>query len=352
VLHQVDRAERVDRFQTTADSDGRYRFDALSTADGVRYLPAVEYGGAAYFQRPLSLAGQPHQTADIVVYEPIESDQWIVLERANLLLQQITPNRLDVLEMGAVANIGDRTFVGAEEPVGAARPVLRLSVPFGAVGLAPQAGFAPNDFRPTGDGFTTASPVVPGRHQLAYSYSLAYDGESIKLSKRLDYPTASFNLYVPDIGLQVASAQLQPPGQTELGGQRYLVYAAQNLPRGTVIRAHFNGLPHTGDALSHRLVWPILGGGGGALLSGLLVARRRQRMRRVSSVVQPDANGHEGAATAADLERYELLLALARLDQRHAQGEVPEERYLRERAAGKRRLVELARRKGAAPGDR
>src|SRR5215218_811493 len=125
VLHIVGDDDRVERRQVTTDPEGHYRFEGLETAPGMRYLPVVEYQGAPYFPRPLMLAEQPRQTAGITVYEATSGDQWIAYERANLLDQNVGPSRLDIMEMGAVANVGDRTYVGSEAPPGAPRPTLR-----------------------------------------------------------------------------------------------------------------------------------------------------------------------------------------------------------------------------------
>ena len=347
VLHIVDEQKRVERRQTTTDEDGRYRFEGLETALGFGYLPVVEYQGALYFPRPLRLAEQPRQTADITVYEATGSDQWIALERSNLLIQDVVPDRLDVMEMGAVANVGDRTYVGPEAPPGAARPTLRFSFPPGARNVTPQAGFAPGELTPTANGYTAASPVVPGRHQLAFSYSLPFGSDRLEITKRLDYPTASFNLYVPDLGLQFESPQLKPQGRADLGGRSFLLYSAQNLTAGTELTIRLGGLPTSGGSLAQRLGPPILGFGCAALLAALFVAFRRRRLTLAGQPIAPAGNGHATSETV-ELERMRLLLALARLDERYERGELPAEQYRREREAGKRQLVAFGRRQARA----
>jgi hypothetical protein len=280
VLHIVSEGDRVERRQATTDSDGRYRFEGLDTGTGTRYLPLVEYQGAAYFPRPISLAepaSGARQSADITVYEATSSDQWIAHERANLLVQNVAPGRIELLEMGSLANVGERTYIGPDAPAGGERQTLRFSVPAGASDLAPQAGFGPNDISATPGGFAISSPVWPGRHQFAYSYSLPVSTERLQIGKRLEYPTVAFNLYVPDVGLRVDSPQLRPRGQTELGGQKLLLYSAENLPRGTELRLQLSGLPSAPGSAAAGLAWPILGLGSAALLGGLGLAYRRRR---------------------------------------------------------------------------
>jgi hypothetical protein len=280
-VHVLREGGRVELRQTTADAEGRYRLEGLDTAGDLQYLPVVEYQGGLYFATPLKLADESRRTADITVYEATQSDQWIAFESSNLLVQNVAPARLEVMEMGAVANVGDRTYVGLEAP-GEPRTTLRFSVPAGAREVEPQFGFLLNDLTPAPNGFLVGGAVPPGRHQLAYRYSLAPRSERLEVSRRLDYPTMSFNLYVPDIGLQVTAPQLQPQGAADFGGRRFLLYSGQNLPRGTEVKVVFSGLPVAAGAAAEMLTWPLLGSGSAVLLGGLALAYRRRTERIVS----------------------------------------------------------------------
>jgi hypothetical protein len=348
VLHVVSDGDRVERRQTLTDAEGRYRFEGLETAPGLRYLPLVEYQGVPYFPRPLTLAEQPRQTADITVYEATTSDQWVAYERANLLVQNVGPNRLDVMEMGAIANVGDRTYVGPEAPPGSPRQTLRFALPPGASDLALQDGFGSGDIMALGDGFVLASPIMPGRHELAFSYSLPFSSDQLQLGKRMEYPTLAFNFYLPDVGIRVNSPQLEPRGQADLGGQKYLVYGAQNLPRGTAVSLQLSGLPSSSDAFAPRLTWPMLLGGCLTLLGGLTLAYRRRVATRLSGSASSAQGGvplqtRRGSQDAVyDADRMRLLLSLALLDERYERGELPEEQYRREREQSKRRLLALS----------
>jgi hypothetical protein len=360
VLHVLE-GERVDRRETTADEQGHFRFDGLGTDASLKFLPVTEFQGALYFAQPLALAEQPRQTADITVYESTHSDQWIAFQRSNLLIQSIGPSRLDVMEMGAVANVGERTYVGPDSTDDTAASTLQFSLPSGATGLAPRLGFPPNSLVPHADGFGLQSPIVPGRHQLAYSYVLPFSADRLEIRKRLDYPAQSFNLYVPDLGLGVYSPQLKPQGASEFGGQRFQLYSAENLPRGTELQILLIGLPSNGVMRPETLSWPILLAGGTVLVVGLIGVYRRRLVvdRRALSVDSPPVSGSTGLDSVAgsgtpsdvELERLQLLLGLAQLDDRFDRGELPREQYERERESGKRRLLDLRRRQvGAVPG--
>jgi hypothetical protein len=283
VLNALDESDKLERRESTVGSDGRYRFEGLPTSAGLHYLPVVEFQGAAYFPQPVSLDQEPRQQADITVYDATASDQWVAFERTNLLVRAVAPNRLELMEMGALANVGDRTFVGSEPAAGSGRVTLRFELPRGAVDVAPQAGFAPNDFQTGPDGVTIGGPIVPGRHQLALSYGLPFQGPTLTLTKRLTYPALGFNLYLPDVGVQLESPQLTARGPAELGGQRYLLYSAQNLPRGSELQIQLSGLPIAARSLTEQLLWPLVGVVGLALAAALALGYRRAAGRRAAA---------------------------------------------------------------------
>jgi hypothetical protein len=335
-LNIVGEDGQVQRRDTATDQDGRFSFGGLDVSAELKYLPTVDYQGTLYFDRVVSLAEQPEQTVAITIYEGTATDQFIAFERSNLLVQNIAPNRLDLMEMGSVANVGDRTYIGAEPTAGAARATLLFAVPPGAVDLAPQAGFRPADLTSIPTGFALSSPILPGRHQLAFSYSLPYSSDRLIISKRLTYPAASFTLYIPDVGLQVSSPQLEAHGPTELGGQKFLQYSGQNFPRGTELRIELANLPATGSSAVDRLTVPMLAVGGLALLAGVAMVYRRRL-----TADPPPAGGRIPAG--AELDRLQVLLTLASLDERFDQGKLDEVAYHREREAEKQRLRDLSK---------
>jgi hypothetical protein len=341
MLHIVGEGDQVQRRQTVTDQDGLFSFGELDPAAGLKYLPTVEYQGALYFDQVLTLVDEPHQTASITIYEGTTSDQLIAFERTNLLVQNIAPNRLDLMEMGSIANIGDRTYLGQDPGPARSRATLDFAVPPGAVDVALQAGFRAEDLITTPTGFSLSSPVVPGRHQVAYSYSLPYGADRLVISKRLTYPAASFTLYVPDVGLRVSSAQLESRGPTELGGQKFLLFGAQNLPRGTELRVELTNLPSTAGSVAEQLGPPVLAAGSLLLLVGLGMVYLRRR------AAQNLADGSLAPARA-ERERMQSLLTLASLDERFEQGELPEAEYRREREAEKQRLLALSAPGGGA----
>lgn len=325
---------RVGEFAARTDETGRFRVEGLDVGPDWVYLPIVEYGGARYYpQRPITLEDASPGTAEVTVFESTDSDAAIAFERASLLVLAVNPTSLTIMEMGAVVNQADRTYVGAGPDIPA--PTLRFVLPPGAREVVPQAGFPQGSIEGTPDGFVSTNPILPGRHELAFSYQVPSGGPSLDLTKRLPYPVSALNVYVPDTGLTATSSRLAAQGTAELGGQRYLLYSAPGLAGGEQVTLHLSGLPTTGIGLE-RIGVIVAGAGGIALLGALLVPLRRRTRGHASAPTEG-----VGGERPADCERLELARGLAELDRRYTDGEIQEAEYREERRAGKARLVGL-----------
>jgi hypothetical protein len=337
-VHIFKDRSRVGERTVQTDPSGHFVLDGLEAAAGYVYFPIVEYGGASYFpDRPVALDGADSKSVEIRVFEPTQTPDAIAFDRTNLLVLNTSPTALLVMEMGAVVNRSDRTYVGAAGEDG--RPTtLRFSLPRGATQVAPQAGLPPDDLVPTPDGFQTANPVVPGRQELAFSYQLPYSSSTLDLAKRLEYPTGTFNLYLPDTGLTAVSPHLTYQGTSELGGQRYQLYSAQGLPAGAAIAIRLGGLPAPDIPRPQQLGLIVLGASAALLGGATAVAIRRRR--RANAALAP---AHAPVASGGDLERVDLVRSLAELDERYSAGAIDEATYRAEREQGKARLVALLR---------
>jgi hypothetical protein len=235
------------------------------------------------------------------------------------------------MQMGALVNTGDRTFVTANPQDQALARALRFPLPRGAVGVQMQTGFTNQDVIGGQGGIQVTSPVLPGRHEFAMSFQLPYTGPSADLTVQMPYQTGTYNVYLPSSGLGLDTSGLAASGSAQLGGQTYSLYTASNLPRAAMVPSQLTGLGGSGLTSTQlaliTLAVVLLVLGSGVVLLGV---RKRQPT--------PSAS-----AQAIDLEqeRLELVVRLASLDERYAAGGVAQSEYETERARGKQRLREL-----------
>jgi hypothetical protein len=326
---QVALGQRI----TVSDANGHYAFSGLDRDPNLVYVPFARYAEVTY--RPDELAhlqDRASRQLDIPVYESTTDDGALQLERLNLVLAGADQGMLQFMEMGAVLNSGDHTFVTANPQDLAAARALRFPVPQGALGIQMQSGFSSQDLTSGIGGVQVTSPLPPGRHEFALSFQLPYAGSSADLTLQLPYPTRAYSLYVPDTGVHLDTTGLAADGSILLGDRTYVVYSGSELPRAAIVAGQLTGLggsPILGASqlavLSLAVVLSVLGG-------GVLFFRRRTRRTRTAA--------GSGQAHLAQ-ERRDLVIRIAALDECFAAGDVSRDEYPAERRLAKQRLREL-----------
>ena len=347
ILVSFGRKEQAPLGQRTvkADAAGRYAFDGLDRDANVVYITLARYQNVNYpTDQPFQLVDQATHQADIVVFDATNTDDAIQLERLNLLVVGADQGVVQFMQMGALVNSGDRTFVTANPQDQALARAIMFALPNGALGVQMQAGFSDQDVTAGVGGVQVTSPVLPGRHEFALSFQVPYQGSSADVSMLLPYPTGTYNVYLPDTGVRLDARGLTAAGPAQLGGQSYALYTATNLPRATLISGQISGLGANGAVGPNQLALISLGivllvlGGGVVLFGGKLRPALADNTHRL--------------AGDFERERLELVVRLAALDERFATGELARTQYEAEREAGKQRLRELtlARREAAPSG--
>jgi hypothetical protein len=348
VLVAFGRKEQAPLGQQTvqADADGRYTFSNVDRDANIVYLTVAKYQNVNYpADQPFQLQDKQTAQADIAVYESTTTDDSIQLESLNLLVMGAQQGMVQCMEMGALLNNSDRTFVTANPQDQALANAIKLSLPKGALGVQMQTGFSDQDVIPGLGGIQVTSPIPPGRHQFAMSFQLPYNSSDVDVSMQMPYATGSFTVYLPDTGIKLQDSPLQPGGPTSLGGQNYTLYSANNLTRAAMIGGQLSGLGGATGFGTNQLALVSLGVvlfviGGGVILFG-----GRLRGGPAAAVVAPTVDN--------DQERLELVVRMAALDERFAAGQVSQAEYDAERERGKQRLRELllARRQVSVPGE-
>jgi hypothetical protein len=334
-LHVFRDRTRIGEEVVQTDQNGRFVVESLDVGANYVYFPVAEYGGASYFpERPVNLDDAPSKSVEVRVFEPTDSDEAIRFDRSNLLIMGVSDTSLTIMEMGAVVNQSDRTYVA--QPGDGAGTTLRFTLPRGAAQVAPQAGFSASGITAMPDGFASSDPVLPGRHEIAFSYRLPVQGSTIDIAKRQQYPTRVFNLYAPESGLTVVTPSLTYQGGTELGGQRFQLYSAQNLTEGATVTIRLAGLPWAFRPTPLQIGLGVVGLGAAIIVAALLF-----QLRRPVTSARPRVATKNGVLTQH--REDSLLESLVDLDDRFARGEIAEQVYRSERDATKRTLVELLR---------
>jgi hypothetical protein len=227
------------------DAEGRFRFEDLSTEANYVYTLLLDYQGIEYGSDLLTFSEEETTlSVSIRVYEPIEGDEAISIERAHIFVD-FQEGDLLVSELYFFSNGSDRIYIGAEEVAEGQRGTLRLSLPTGAEGLVVEGEELGQRFFETDEGFADTWFLPPGQSsgRLMFSYFLPYDPSGYDLARDISYPLKALNVLVADVGVDVTSDQLIPQGTRGMQGQSYLNLSGQNLSKGERLTVHFSGLP-------------------------------------------------------------------------------------------------------------
>jgi len=270
---------------TTADAEGRFRFQGLDTSSESNYLLRVTYQEVVYSQGPLSFeSGQNEIPAELLVYEPTTSDDGIGVDRAHLFAA-ISGDALSVTELFVFANPGDRTYIGKGQIQGR-RWTSQFLLPKGSHDLIFTDGSLGGRFLKVPDGFVDTEPLWPGRTSVMFSYVLDCKAGDCNLTREMLYPISVLNLLIADTGVRVESDRLTYEGKVTAQGQDYLNYTARNLAVGEHFNVRFqpSGVTPSVRAISgrNRLSLPWIAIVIGAVIAVVVLGYPfwRQRTRR------------------------------------------------------------------------
>ncbi|MBI4787866.1 MAG: hypothetical protein HY782_12540 [Chloroflexi bacterium] len=348
-LHSAPAGATSTISQTTqADANGRFSFSNLDTISTTRYLLIANYQGVDYFSDVLAFDQvQTTLPVSMTVYETTTDPAAIQVTQAHFVID-VQTGLLDVLQILAVQNNGDRTYIGATSLAGPHR--VTLSLPFLAGALNIQFD------NPTADDATIRGPEVmsytlpltPGADQIVYNYQLPFTPPTYNFNLKLPFNVDKFRVLLADVGGTIQSAQLSAPAPFPTqSGQKFILSSADNLQAGTVVSASFVNLPATvattppaggsptapapASGNNMQLVGGVVLGVAAVAALALLLYPVIRRRRAAAMIAQPAAN-----------RRMDLLQEIADLDDEFEEKKISEEEYKAERARLKAELLELS----------
>ncbi|MDE3074579.1 MAG: hypothetical protein KGJ86_04050 [Chloroflexota bacterium] len=336
---------------TPVPASGQFTFSGLATEATNAYQVLVQYAGAPYVSDKLGFAGgQSHIQAAIGVYEPTDDDKVRSVAAPHIVLTNpdAANHELPVLELDTFVNGGQRTFVPSTTPRAGGPPnLLRFSLPPNSHDLQPGSGILPEDIIQIQQGFGALTPLTPGRHDLGFTFRSPYQSASLTFSKSILYPTKEMRVLAPAGKVKVRSPQLKSEGMRTIGSQTYEVLTGAGFTAGSRVELTFSDLPGISPLafLTQPGALQWLAAGLAAIILGLLgwylYDRRRNKAGTKLGLAQDDA--WSDTRRQLELEQRDLLIAMARLDDRYEAGKITQEDYRLQREANKAELRELMR---------
>lgn len=348
-LHVIDGdAGRMATYDATTDDRGEFAFEGVSPQPGGSYVLVMDYADMRY--NTLLEAADLTEPAELTVYEITRDISVIEVERQAMIIADVdaASREIHVLEVVRLGNTGDRTLL--PELTNITNPAdinfLRFSLPAGASELDVQSTLPGGDIIPMGTGFAVTAPVLPGGHQIAYTYKFPYQDDAVAFNQRLIQGAGEYQVLAPVSLAQIGVSPLEPKPRIDVDGTPYLVWEDRDIPprRGVVLE--FSQLPQPGlatriarSAADGDLWLAVIPVALAAALTLLLLYGWLRGPRAAPAGPAPDP--------AAQRRRQSLVQAVALLDEGFEQGRVAEGEY---RPRREELLERLRRAAGTAGG--
>lgn len=315
----------ADEKKVTTDASGKFEFRGLSTDNGTTYTVSTDFQNAFYTSERITLTPTSlSQPVELDVYDSTTSDENIQVSNGHMVVY-VEQGDLEVLEIWRFSNLGDKTFIGTAGNT--SRTTLSFSLPSGAISFSPGLGSA---IETTGTGAVSIAAVPPGVTDVNFSYFIPYQGSSMTVLRKTDYPIANFSLLVQDLGVTVTSSVLTQGNPQMMDGTNFLYFTASNLARDTELDASFSGIVKlSADSSEASLPWPWLLAGVAVLGLVLAFAYPRLKERQITTDLPTQK------------DEVALLEELARLDDAYESGAIGEREYRAQRAQVKASLLEV-----------
>lgn len=328
-LHAIDSLEgRVASYNATSDEAGNFLFEGVARVNGGSYVLVADYHGMRYSE--LLESGNLADPVRLTIYEITRDIGVIEVRRQAMIIADIddTNREISALEVLSVSNTSDRTLL--PELANITNPAdinfLRFSLPANATDLSVQSSLPGGDIVPMGTGFAVTSPVLPGDHEINYSYKFPYESDSVTFNQRLIQGVETYQVLAPLALSQIQVAPLEPKPRIDVGGTPYLVWETSQVPPGRGVALRISQLPQPGlattlvQSVSGSQLWLSIVPATLAVGLGVLLLWAWFRAPRTAGTV---------AVISRDdaVRRQSLVQAIAVLDERFQEGRLAEGEY-------------------------
>ena len=328
-LHAIDGdAGGVATYNATSDEQGNFLFEGVVPLAGGNYVLVMDYAGMRY--NALIDGEESGKPAEFTVYEVTRDISVIEVERQAMIIADIDPKEREIriLEVLTINNSSDETLL--PELTNITNPAdinfLRFSLPPEASELNVQSTLPGGDVIPMGTGFAVTAPVLPGEHQVTYTYSFPYQGDEAFFNQRLIQGAKLYQVLAPVSLSQIQVAPLEPKPRIEVDGAAFLVWEGTDFEARQGVVLQISQLPEPGLAI--RVAQTISGvdlwltvipvtlglGLGALLLFAWFRGVREARSELVSGLPE-------------QRRRQSLVQAVAVLDERFERGQVGDQDY-------------------------
>ncbi len=334
LLHAFDQMQLVMTATTTLESDGSYHFDQVELAPGRNFFSTIDFDGVLYGSEftavedlsiPLELP--------IEVYNSTADPSFLSVDRLHYFFEYLDNSNLRVVELYIISNPTTKTLISGEP----GQPIVKFSLPPGAVDLEFQDGALGDRYVKTEDGFGDTTPVRPGEgnYQVLFSYTLPFD-RKLELDHRMSMDTNAIVILVPEDGIKIKGEGIQDGGTRDVQGVQYHMYNGNAFKSGEELQLTITGKPDatnpiTAASSNQNLIIGVGVFGFVLIILGVWMFQRTRSASAESLSQLPTAEVEYEFADA-------VMDAILALDDLYQEGKLPEDAYQQRRGELKDQL--------------
>jgi hypothetical protein len=182
--------------ETTADAQGRFRFERLPSDGSAVYLPGANRGGIHYPGPTMQLTSlQPRAEVKLAVYDAAAFPSPLVVRRHTITLYP-EPGVLRVTESMLIDNPSTACYVGRAAGESGEAETLQLAIPASFQQVTFASEFYGRRFSLIGGRLVTGIPWPPGQRELTFSYVLPNAERCYVWQRPLDLPSSQVQVLV------------------------------------------------------------------------------------------------------------------------------------------------------------
>ena len=239
VLHE-NSADILGETEYKLSENNEFIFENIIYEPNKQYGVSIIFKGALYGLN-LDLSLGSISDLEIEVFEPIRSDELLKASLVSILINSVNveTKSISVLEIIKLVNDSDLTYVPGPAPM----QLLRFSLPEGAYNLMIDSSLLGAEIFQVDKGFGLSASLIPGEHDIFFSYDMPYDSKTYQISKNLRYGAEILRV--------VAAVDLVSLGETShgdfeeslIGERKYNVLEVANIVKEEGLLVTLEDLP-------------------------------------------------------------------------------------------------------------
>ena len=239
VLHE-NSADILGETEYKLSENNEFIFENIIYEPNKQYGVSIIFKGALYGLN-LDLSLGSISDLEIEVFEPIRSDELLKASLVSILINSVNveTKSISVLEIIKLVNDSDLTYVPGPAPM----QLLRFSLPEGAYNLMIDSSLVGAEIFQVDKGFGLSASLIPGEHDIFFSYDMPYDSKTYQISKNLRYGAEILRV--------VAAVDLVSLGETShgdfeeslIGERKYNVLEVANIVKDEGLLVTLEDLP-------------------------------------------------------------------------------------------------------------